>query len=147
MRRIITEWGMVLSSVLVIAFAVLWIDSVLTKWSQEPLAAGSGLYLKSESGRICFFSELGDDWKPSPAATGRWATMSTHHYTNWRLPGIEYHHREFTVGHIVWSLEVTLLLPIGFFLIVIAVCWWLGRRIARQDVTAALRVGSGRESR
>ena len=138
MRRVITEWGIAISLILIIAFALVWADSRVTKWGLEPLAAGPGVYLKSSAGMICLCSELGEDWKPVSSETGRRAWMATHQYATWLFPGIEYHNRQYTSGRTVWSLEVSLVIPLILLAVVTAVCWRLRPRPGRGGHSAVV---------
>jgi hypothetical protein len=136
MRRAITEWGLVFSLGLLAACGFVWFDSMFLKYFREPLALGTDIYVRADDGRLCFFSELGADWKPritvfEPRAIS-WARI----YSTWMFPGIEYHNRLFANGRTVWSLEISLVIPVAVLLTLIAILWrvnrggWLRRRPA-----------------
>ncbi len=118
-----TEWGIAISLILVIAIALAWADSLRTKWGVEPLAIGERVYMKTIPGYLCIFSELGEDWRPVSNETGRRFFLATHRYATWMFPGIEYHNRQYTSGLTVWSLEVAFWVPLGLLVIFMAVCW------------------------
>jgi hypothetical protein len=132
MRRVITEWGFAISFILIIVFALIWADSHVTIWGRQPLALGTGLYLKSSPGLICLGCEVGEDWKPHAAESGRRAMMATHRYATWLFPGIEYHYRQYTSGQVVWSLEVSVLIPLILLGVVMALCWRLRPRTIKK---------------
>ncbi len=133
MRRVITEWGIATSLILIVALALAWADSRVTKWGLEPLAIGTGVYLKSCPGLICLGNELGEDWKPHASETGRRAWMTTHRYAAWLFPGIEYHNRQYTSGQTVWSLEISLLIPLILLGVIQALCWRLRPRTIKNS--------------
>jgi hypothetical protein len=123
MRRAITEWGLVLSGVLSVAFGVVWADSFWLRTLQEPLSIGSACFLRVENGRVCFYSELGNDWKPTFGDRDRPALTWVRSYTNWFLPGLEYHHRLLANGRSIWSLEVAFVIPVAVLLTTMAIFW------------------------
>jgi hypothetical protein len=123
MGRAITEWGLVLSGVLSMAFGVVWADSFSLRTLQEPLSPGSVCFLRVEDGCVCFYSDLGDDWKPTSRAGDRPALSWVRRYTNWFLPGLEYHHRLLANGRSIWSLEVAIVIPVAVLLTTMAILW------------------------
>jgi hypothetical protein len=142
MRRAITEWGLVFTSVVVVGILGLWLDSRCHAIFDEPLYLGTDLFVRFADDRLCLFSQLGRDWKPvlediarapkPKAISMSWARI----YNNWFFPGIEYHNRLFASGRTVWSVEVSVWLLLGLVLTLIAVLWrvrcggWLPRRSA-----------------
>jgi hypothetical protein len=124
-RRVITEWGIAISLVFLISVVLAWADSVVTGWGREPLALREGVYMKTVPGYFCLCSELGEDWKPVSHEKGRRFWMATHRYRAWLFPGIEYHHRQYTSGLIVWSLEVALWIPLLFLAALVGLCYRL----------------------
>ncbi len=135
MRRAITEWGLVLSGALSVAFGVIWADSVWLRTLQEPLSLGSLCFLRFEDGRVCLYSELGDDWKPRATGGDRPAHSWVREYTNWFFPGIEYHHRLLANGQSIWSLELALVVPVAVLLTTMTILWRVKRgrwRIGRS---------------
>jgi hypothetical protein len=123
MRRAITEWGLVLSGVLSVAFGVVWADSFWLRTLQEPLSPGSVCFLRVENGWVCFYSDLGDDWKPTFKEGDRQALSWVRRYTDWFLPGLEYHHRLLANGRSTWSLEVAIVIPVAVLLTTMAILW------------------------
>ena len=138
MRRAITEWGLVLSGVLSVAFCLIWVDSLWLRSFQEPLSLGTLCFLRIENGRVCVFTELGDNWKPRPADGDRPAHSWVRQYTSWFLPGLEYHHRLLANGQSIWSLEVAMLVPMAALLTTMAVLWRVNRGgwLIRRSVSA-----------
>jgi hypothetical protein len=136
MRRVIAEWGIAGSLVLLIALALVWADSAQTRWSGEPLSAGESVYIKTVPGYFCIGSELGNDWKPVSHETGRRFWLPTHRYTTWEFPGIEYHNRQYTSGLTVWSLEIALWIPVLLLAVLMALCWRLRPRISASNSPA-----------
>jgi hypothetical protein len=89
------------------------------------------VYTKTIPGYFCLFSELGADWKPVSHEKGRRFSMATHRYRAWFFSGIEYHHRQYTSGLIVWSLEVAFWIPLLFLGVCAAICLRLRPRTVR----------------
>jgi hypothetical protein len=133
MRRVITEWGIAISLVFLISLVLAWADSLVTGWGREPLAVWEGVYMKTIPGHFCLCSELGEDWKPVSDEKGRRFWMATHRYRAWLFAGIEYHHRQYTSGLIVWSLEVALWIPLLFLAVVAGLCYRLRPKLAVEN--------------
>ena len=110
-ERAVTEWGLVVSGVLLVALGLIWLDSLWLGTLQEPLWVCPNCFLRVNRGQLCFFSELGDNWKPSPEGRDRPFASWVRHYSNWMLPGLEYHNRLLASGETVWSLEVAIVVP------------------------------------
>ena len=127
MGRAITEWGLVLSGMLSVAIGLIWVDSVWLRSLQEPLSPGSLCFLRFEDGRICIYSDLGKDSKPSPVTAEQPAHSWVRQYTNWFLPGFEYHHRLLANGQSIWSLEVAMAIPLAVLLTTMAILWRVRR--------------------
>lgn len=123
MRRAITEWGLVVSGGLVLALVLIWADSLWLGTLQEPLCLGSDFFLRVNPGELCFFSELGEHWKPNTTGNDRPALSWVRHYSIWMLPGVEYHHRLLASGETIWSLEVEIIVPLGLLLPTMAILW------------------------
>jgi hypothetical protein len=123
MRRAITEWGLIFSLVLLLAFGLIWVDAQYFKFLKEPLLLGTDVYLRVDDGTLCLFSELGSDWKPieyGPRPDGRSRVIR---YKNWGFPGIEYHNRRFANGRNVWSIELSLVIPVCGLLMMMPILW------------------------
>jgi hypothetical protein len=139
MKRAFTEWGLVVSLVILVAIGVIWVGSLFVHYFREPLYLGTELYVRIEASRLCIFSELGADWKPrldervEPRAIS-WVRV----YNNWLFPGLEYHNRLFANGRTVWSLEMSLIVPVCFLLTTMAILWrvrlggWLPRKSVNE---------------
>ena len=135
MRRAIAEWGFVLSGVFSVAFGLIWVDFLWLRTLQEPLSLGAACFLRFEDGRVCFYTDLGDDWKPSPTGPDRPARSWVVQYTNWLLPGLEYHHRRLANGKSIWSLELAMVIPVAILLTTMLILIRIKRgswRIPRQ---------------
>jgi hypothetical protein len=133
MRRAVNEWMLVFSIVLLVAVGLIWVASLFLQALREPLALGSHVYARVDESRLCLFNELGEGWKPNLQGVDRKAISWTLRYTTWMYPGLEYHNRLFANGRTIWSVEVSLIIPVVFLLISIAILWrmrcgnWLGR--------------------
>jgi hypothetical protein len=144
MRRAITEWGLVLTIVLGVALALVWVDSISICTLREPLSLAPELFLRVENGRLCLHSDLGDDWKPTLFGMQRTARSWVRGYWNWFAPGVEYHNRLFANGRTIWSLELSLVIPAAFLLIVMAILWRVRRGSKHADSRAGVSENSGR---
>jgi hypothetical protein len=137
MRRAITEWGLVFSVVLLAGLALIWVGSLFLRALREPLALGTGLYLRVGDSRLCLFTELGPGWKPRFDGTDPQTVSWPVHYSNSMFPGFEYHNRLFASGRTIWSVEVSLVIPAGILLTTMTILWrirhggWLARTAAR----------------
>ena len=138
MRRAVTEWGLVVSGVLSIALGAVWLESLWLEALQEPLWLAPDCFLRVNTGELCFFSELGDDWKPKTEGRDHPTVSSVLKYSNWMLPGLEYHNRRLANGRTIWSLEVAIVVPLAVLVIMMLVLWrvrrghWgIGRSAAR----------------
>jgi hypothetical protein len=138
MRRAITEWGLVVSSVLTVALGLIWADSLWLGMLQEPLALAPDCFVRVNPGQICLFSKLGNDWKPTTSAVERPALSWVRHYSIWLLPGLEYHHRLLASGETIWSFELALIIPVVVLLTAMVIFWrirtghwWISRSPAK----------------
>jgi hypothetical protein len=125
MRRAIAEWGLVVSFVIALASAGIWVDALSSRVLEEPLAVIPGVYVRERDGRFCVFTELGADWKPRDSGIDNRAHSWVRRYTVLIYPGIEYHHRLFASGRRVWSLEISPVIPLVISLILSAIFWRL----------------------
>jgi hypothetical protein len=123
MRRALTEWGLVVSGVLSLALGLIWLDSLWLGTLREPLCVGPKCFLRVNRGQLCFFSELGANWKPNPEGRDRPFASFVRHYSNWMLPGLEYHNRLLANGESVWSLEIAIVVPLAVLLTMMLVLW------------------------
>src|ERR1700689_4425897 len=121
MKRAFTEWGLVVSLVLLAAIGFIWVGSLFVHYFREPLYLGTDLYVCIENSRLCIFSELGADWKPRLEGVEPRAISWVRDYNNWLFPGLEYHNRLFANGRTVWSLEMALVIPVGVLLTTMAI--------------------------
>jgi hypothetical protein len=137
MRQAVAEWGFVLSGVLSVAFGLIWVDSCWLRSLQEPLSPGSACFLRFENGWICLYSDLGDDWKPTSRGGDRPPPSWVRRYTNWFLPGLEYHHRLLANGRSIWSLELAIVIPLAVLLTTMAILWRIRRGSWRIRGSAA----------
>jgi hypothetical protein len=133
MRRAITEWGLVVSLVPALALAIIGADSFSLRTLKEPMSLGTDMYLHVVDGTLCIHSDLGDDWKPTLYGVERQVRSSVREYWNWFAPGIEYHNRFLASGRTIWSLEVSLAIPVIILLIAIAILWYARRRSDRAN--------------
>lgn len=139
MRRAIAEWGLVVSLLIALATALIWVDALIWRALEEPLAVIPGVYLSVRENRLCLFTELGGDWKPHPWKTANEAHSWVRHYTTYFFPGIEYHHRFYVSGQTVWSVEISPAIPLIISLFLMAIFWRLGRGRSRGRGSAATR--------
>jgi hypothetical protein len=123
MRRAITEWGLVLSSLLSVALGLVWADSLWLWTLREPLSLGDACFLHFDDGRVCVCTDLGKDWKPRSDEAGQPARSWVRRYTIWFFPGLEYHHRLLANGQSIWSLEVGLAIPVAVLLTAMVIFW------------------------
>ena len=133
MWRAMAEWGLVVSLVIALLSAGIWVDGVSSRGLEEPLAVYPGLFMRVREGRFCLFTELGADWKPRATGNENRAPSWVRQYSVVIYPGIEYHHRLFASGRTVWSLEISLIIPLVMSLLLMAIFWrlrsgrWRGR--------------------
>jgi hypothetical protein len=127
MRRAIAEWGLVVSLVIALASAGIWVDTLTGRGLEEPLAVIPGVFVRVREGSLCLFTELGADWKPRQSGIENKAHSWVRRYTLFFYPGIEYHHRLFASGRTVWSLEISLVVPLVISLFLTAIFWRLRR--------------------
>ena len=127
MRRAVAEWGLVVSLVIALTSAGIWVDALSSRALEEPLAVFPGVFMRVTEGRLCLFTELGADWKPRAIGNDKKAQSWVRQYTIGIYPGIEYHHRLFASGRTVWSLEISLGIPLVISLFLTAIFWRLWR--------------------
>jgi hypothetical protein len=124
--------GLVVSGVLSLALALMWIDSLWLGTLQEPLSLGPDCFLRVNHGQLCLFSTLGNHWKPTDKTLDRPPLSWVRHYSNWMFPGLEYHHRLLASGETIWSLELTIIVPFALLLSTMAILWRI--RIGRWGI-------------
>ena len=125
MRRSVIEWAIVYTVFATVAIAFTWVDSLTLQLLKEPLALGTHLFARYSDDRICFFSDLGDDWKPQEFGKARRTMTWSRSYTTWFFPGIEFHHRRMASGHAIWSIEIAPIWPFLCALLVLLLLWRL----------------------
>jgi hypothetical protein len=123
--------------VIALATALIWVDALSWRALEEPLAVMPGAYVRVQENRLCLFTKLGGDWKPRPATIDNNAHSWVRRYAVFIYPGIEYHHRLFASGRTVWSLEISLVIPLVLSLLLTAIIWRLRRGGSRGRVSAA----------
>jgi hypothetical protein len=137
MRRAIAEWGLVVSLVIALLSAGIWVDGLSSRGLEEPLAVYPGIFMRVTEGKFCLFTELGADWKPRATVNDNKAQSWVRQYTIVIYPGIEYHHRLFASGRTVWSLEISLVIPLVVSLLLMAIFWRLRSGRSRGHMLAA----------
>jgi hypothetical protein len=137
MRRAIAEWGLVVSLVIALTAAGIWVDALSSRALEEPLAVFPGVFMRVTEGTLCLFTELGANWKPQATGNDKKAQSWVRQYTIGIYPGIEYHHRLFASGRTVWSLEISLVIPLVISLILMAIFWRLRRGGSRGRPSVA----------
>jgi hypothetical protein len=137
MRRAIAEWGLVVSLVIALTAAGIWVDALSSRALEEPLAVFPGVFMRATEGTLCLFTELGANWKPQATGNDKKAQSWVRQYTIGIYPGIEYHHRLFASGRTVWSLEISLVIPLVLSLILMAIFWRLRRGGSRGRPSVA----------
>ena len=146
MRRAITEWGLVLTLVFTVAVALVGVDSFCLRTLREPLALGSELFVRVADGRLALHTQLGDDWKPNEYRAERAGRSWVRGYWNWFAPGVEYHNRLFANGRTIWSLELSLIVPVAVLSIVSGILWRLRRTNKRPGTFAQEEGNAGRRA-
>jgi hypothetical protein len=137
MWRAISEWGLVVSLVIALVSAGIWVDGLSSRGLEEPLAVYTGVFVRAKEGRLCLFTELGAGWKPRPTVNENRAPSWVRQYAVVIYPGIEYHHRLFASGRTVWSLEISLIIPLVISLLLMAIFWRIRSRRSRGQLSAA----------
>jgi hypothetical protein len=123
MKRAFTEWGLVVSLVLLVAIGVFWVGSLFVHYFREPLYLGPDLFVRIENSRLCIFSELSAHWKPRLGGLEPRAISWVRVYRIWLFPGFEYHNRLFANGRSIWSLEMSLVVPVCVLLTTMVILW------------------------
>jgi hypothetical protein len=148
MKRMILEWGLILSAGIFLALATLWVASVTTIQVPSHVtvstsrSAGNDLHVLVESGNVWFCDQV--HWDDSGNAQPLIVDLRTHVAPKVRkighctIPGFDLQYCHFAPdGYVVWSLKLSLLFPITLSLLAASLsCYRLKRLRGRIEQQA-----------
>ena len=137
MKRAFYEWSVILFAAISMLGIAYWGVSLVSDVGDFELAIGRGssnfhFQMIAYDGRLLFCDHFANLEVIEAIDSGRGFEPKPTSNISWRVPGLEFHHVGFADGWLVWSADISLMIPVLVCALLSLVCFRGFRRVTHH---------------